>query len=48
MLQQLGERGINSLMVEGGSRIITNFLLERLVDFLVLTVAPARGPARQR
>ncbi len=40
MLQQLGERGINSLMVEGGSRIITNFLLERLVDFLVLTVAP--------
>ena len=40
MLGELGERGINSLMVEGGSRIITNFLLERLVDYLVLTVAP--------
>jgi len=40
MLKELGERGIKSVMVEGGSRIITNFLLERLVDYLVLTVAP--------
>jgi riboflavin-specific deaminase-like protein len=40
MLEALGKRGINSLMVEGGSRIITNFLLDRLVDYLVLTVAP--------
>ncbi|MGB6066550.1 MAG: RibD family protein [Desulfomonilaceae bacterium] len=40
MLRELGKRGINSLMVEGGSRIITNFLLDQLVDYLVLTVAP--------
>lgn len=40
MLKRLGELGIDSLMVEGGSRIITNFLMERLAEFLVLTVAP--------
>ncbi len=40
MLLELGKRGVNSLMVEGGSRIITNFLLDQLVDYLVLTVAP--------
>jgi len=40
MLNRLAELGINSLMVEGGARIITNFLLERLADFIVLTVAP--------
>ena len=40
MLNRLAEIGINSLMVEGGARIITNFLLERLADYIVLTVAP--------
>jgi GTP cyclohydrolase II len=40
LLQQLGTLGINRLMVEGGARIITSFLRERLVDFLVLTVSP--------
>ncbi len=40
MLDKLGEMGIKSLMVEGGSRIITNFLLEKLADYIVLTVAP--------
>jgi len=40
MLEKLGELGINSIMVEGGSRIITNFLLERLANSLVLTMAP--------
>jgi riboflavin-specific deaminase-like protein len=40
MLDKLGEMGIRSLMVEGGSRIITNFLLEKLADYIVLTVAP--------
>jgi GTP cyclohydrolase II len=39
LLEQLGELGLNSLMVEGGAGIITSFLSERLVDFLVLTVA---------
>jgi GTP cyclohydrolase II len=40
LLEQLGELGLNSLMVEGGASIITSFLSERLVDFLVLTVVP--------
>jgi GTP cyclohydrolase II len=40
LLEQLGELGLNSLMVEGGAGIITSFLSERLVDFLVLTVVP--------
>lgn len=40
MLQRLGKSGINSLMVEGGSRIITNFLKGRLADSLVVTMAP--------
>jgi riboflavin-specific deaminase-like protein len=40
MLLRLGELGVNSLMVEGGSRIITSFLFGRLADFIVLTVAP--------
>ncbi len=40
LLARLGELGIHSVMVEGGARIITSFLAERLVDHIVLTVAP--------
>jgi GTP cyclohydrolase II len=40
MLHRLAGMGIQRLMVEGGARIITNFLLERLADYIVLTVAP--------
>lgn len=40
LLERLGALGINSLMVEGGARIITSVLSDRLVDSLVLTVAP--------
>ncbi len=39
-LQLLRERGIQSLMVEGGARVISAFLRARLVDVLVLTVVP--------
>ena len=39
-LQMLLERGINSLMVEGGATVISAFLRARLVDALVMTVAP--------
>jgi riboflavin biosynthesis pyrimidine reductase len=39
-LQLLLERGINSLMVEGGATVISAFLRARLVDALVMTVAP--------
>jgi 3,4-dihydroxy 2-butanone 4-phosphate synthase/GTP cyclohydrolase II len=40
LLARLAESGINSLMVEGGARVITSFLAARLVDRLVITVAP--------
>jgi len=40
LLQYLGSLGINSLMVEGGAQIITSFLASRLVDQVILTIAP--------
>ena len=40
LLDCLVELGIRSLMVEGGVSVITSFLAERLVDQVVLTVAP--------
>lgn len=40
LLGYLGSIGINSLMVEGGAQIITSFLTSRLVDQVVLTIAP--------
>ena len=40
MLEKLKQIGINSVMVEGGGEIISSFLNERLVDRLILTVAP--------
>jgi riboflavin-specific deaminase-like protein len=40
MLEQLHALGIRSLMVEGGSGIITSLLRERLIDRLVVCIAP--------
>jgi GTP cyclohydrolase II len=40
LLEILGSKGINSLMVEGDAQIITSFLASRLVDQVVLTIAP--------
>lgn len=40
LLEQLYERGIRSLMIEGGTQVITSFLAEHLADQLVLTIAP--------
>ncbi|GAB4177817.1 MAG: bifunctional diaminohydroxyphosphoribosylaminopyrimidine deaminase/5-amino-6-(5-phosphoribosylamino)uracil reductase RibD [Calditrichia bacterium] len=39
-LTKLGEIPITHLLVEGGSRIFTNFIKEKLVDKLTLFVAP--------
>lgn len=39
-MRLLRERGIESLMVEGGAEVITGFLQAHLADSLVLTVAP--------
>lgn len=40
LLRGLCELGINSVMVEGGSRVITSFLTTRAVNQMVLTFAP--------
>jgi 3,4-dihydroxy 2-butanone 4-phosphate synthase/GTP cyclohydrolase II len=40
LLDWLSREGIRSLMVEGGAQVITRFLLARLVDQVILTVAP--------
>ena len=40
MLHQIFEMNITSVMVEGGSEIITSFLQSRFVDLLLLTISP--------
>jgi diaminohydroxyphosphoribosylaminopyrimidine deaminase/5-amino-6-(5-phosphoribosylamino)uracil reductase len=40
LLERLAERGVRSVMVEGGAGLITAFLRERLVDRMVVTLAP--------
>lgn len=40
VLEHIKSRGIGSLMVEGGARVITSFLSQELVDLLVLTISP--------
>jgi GTP cyclohydrolase II len=40
LLRTLAGMGINSLMVEGGAQVISSFLQSRLVDQVVLTIAP--------
>ena len=40
LLEALHERGIGSVMVEGGAKLITSLLLGRLVDRLAVCIAP--------
>jgi diaminohydroxyphosphoribosylaminopyrimidine deaminase/5-amino-6-(5-phosphoribosylamino)uracil reductase len=40
LLLKLGKRGITSVLVEGGSGIITSLLLKRLADKIVVAIAP--------
>lgn len=40
LLAELGRRRISSVLVEGGARIITSLVAARLVDRLVVAVAP--------
>lgn len=40
LLERLGELEVDSLMVEGGARVITSFLSARLADHVILTIAP--------
>jgi GTP cyclohydrolase II len=39
-LQTLRALGVGSLLVEGGARVITSFLAEKLVDRLIVGIAP--------
>ncbi len=39
-LQTLRALGVGSLLVEGGARVITSFFAEKLVDRLVVGIAP--------
>jgi riboflavin-specific deaminase-like protein len=39
-LRTLREFGVGSLLVEGGARVITSFFAEKLVDRLVIAIAP--------
>jgi 3,4-dihydroxy 2-butanone 4-phosphate synthase/GTP cyclohydrolase II len=41
LLQKLYDRGIHSLMVEGGAQVITSFIRARLADLFIITVSPA-------
>ncbi len=40
LLKVLGQRGISSVLVEGGAEVITSLLRQKLVDKLVIFVAP--------
>lgn len=40
LMKQLAERGISSLLVEGGKEVITSLLKERLVNRMVVITAP--------
>ncbi len=40
LLETLAARGVCSLMVEGGARVLSSFLRYRLADWLVLTITP--------
>jgi riboflavin-specific deaminase-like protein len=40
LIAELGARGLSSILVEGGAGIITSLLAQRLVDRLVVAVAP--------
>jgi 3,4-dihydroxy 2-butanone 4-phosphate synthase/GTP cyclohydrolase II len=40
VIDHLYKNGIQNVMVEGGAQIITSFFLERLVDHMVVTIAP--------
>lgn len=43
LLRRLGEQGIHSVMVEGGARVLRSFLQARLVNNVVVTIAPFFG-----
>lgn len=41
LLRCLGQMEVNSLMVEGGARVITSFLSKGLADLVIITISPS-------
>jgi 3,4-dihydroxy 2-butanone 4-phosphate synthase/GTP cyclohydrolase II len=39
-LRLLAQHGLHSVLVEGGSRVLRSFLAARLVDWIIITLAP--------
>jgi riboflavin biosynthesis pyrimidine reductase len=40
VLKEIAALSMKSVMVEGGGRVITGFLREKLVDYAVITLSP--------
>jgi len=40
LMDTLARRRVNNVMVEGGARVITSFVKSKLVDLIVITIAP--------
>ena len=40
LLRKLGEKNVQSLLVEGGSEVITSFIRQNLIDRMIVVVAP--------
>jgi 3,4-dihydroxy 2-butanone 4-phosphate synthase/GTP cyclohydrolase II len=45
LLDRIGQRGLQSVVVEGGADVITRFLRKRLIDYVTVTVTPQLGDA---
>jgi 3,4-dihydroxy 2-butanone 4-phosphate synthase/GTP cyclohydrolase II len=40
LMRWLADQGVNSIMVEGGARVITSFIRQQLVDLIIVTISP--------
>ena len=40
LMAMLAEMQVNSIMVEGGAKVITSFLQSQLIDQFIITVSP--------
>jgi 3,4-dihydroxy 2-butanone 4-phosphate synthase/GTP cyclohydrolase II len=40
LMRWLADRAINSVMVEGGARVITSFIRRQLADIVIITISP--------
>jgi 3,4-dihydroxy 2-butanone 4-phosphate synthase/GTP cyclohydrolase II len=40
LMHWLADREVNNIMVEGGARVITNFIRQKLADVIIVTISP--------